>query len=236
MKKLPLFLLFLGSFAFLTACWDNQSNFEHQSTRTITIDHDYENADSSYADEVKKMEDKNRVIWQKPDAVIDILGNLEEKTVADIGSGSGFFSFRLALEAKKVIAIDIDPRALAYMDSLKQANREKFTGEIELRLAPPGDPMLLPQETDAVLVVNTYIFIDDRIEYFKKVRNGMPSGGKLLIIDYKTIDIVEGYPPPMEYRMTMKQVAEELIEAGFRISELDDETLDYQYMILAMNP
>lgn len=51
-------------------------------------------------------------MWQKPDLVLNTLGNLENKVVADIGAGTGYFSFRLAMRAKKVIAIDIDKDVL----------------------------------------------------------------------------------------------------------------------------
>lgn len=43
----------------------------------------------------------NRVIWQKPDLIIDMFGDLRDKTVADVGAGTGFFAFRLVREAKK---------------------------------------------------------------------------------------------------------------------------------------
>lgn len=45
----------------------------------------------------------DRTAWQQPGAVIDILGNLEEKVVADIGAGEGFFALRLARLADRVI-------------------------------------------------------------------------------------------------------------------------------------
>jgi len=56
-------------------------------------------------------EDKsdNRKEWQKPELVMQILGNLDGQVIADLGAGTGYFSFRLMRKAKHVIAIDIDP-------------------------------------------------------------------------------------------------------------------------------
>src|SRR5690606_25963163 len=62
---------------------------------------------------------QSRVIWQKPDLVLSLLGNLKGKTVADIGAGTGFFAFRIANQGARVIAIDIDPRAIAWIDEEK---------------------------------------------------------------------------------------------------------------------
>mgnify|MGYP003513888378 CR=1 FL=1 len=55
------------------------------------------------------MDMHDRTVWQKPYEVIHRLGPLEYLTVADIGAGSGYFSFRFIHEAARVIAIDIDP-------------------------------------------------------------------------------------------------------------------------------
>ncbi len=38
----------------------------------------------------------DRRSWQNPDLVLDKLGNLDGKVVADIGAGTGYFTFRLA--------------------------------------------------------------------------------------------------------------------------------------------
>ena len=38
-------------------------------------------------------ENTNRVIWQKPELVIDMMGDLSDKSVADIGAGQGAFCF-----------------------------------------------------------------------------------------------------------------------------------------------
>jgi len=64
---------------------------------------------------VAHFEDPSRAEWQKPDAVIASLGPLDGKTVADIGTGTGYFAFPIAKKAAKVIAIDIDQRFLDYI-------------------------------------------------------------------------------------------------------------------------
>ena len=65
-----------------------------------------------------------REIWQKPDLVLQLLGGLKGKTVADIGAGSGYFSFRMAAKVPegKVYAVDIQPEML----DLLRARAEEF--------------------------------------------------------------------------------------------------------------
>ena len=47
----------------------------------------------------------NRMVWQRPDVVIKALGNIENKVIADLGAGIGYFSFKLLSSAKKVICL-----------------------------------------------------------------------------------------------------------------------------------
>ncbi len=185
---------------------------------------------------MSELVDKTRDIWQKPEKVMEMLGRYEDLVIADLGCGTGYFTFRLAEKASKVIAIDIDQEYLSYIDSVKMKLPESFSDKIETRLVPPDDAKINDAEIDGVIVVNTYSFIGNRIEYFTKLRKGLKSGGKLLVVDYKKKKIPEGMAPPEEVRVGLGEIIDELEEAGYRISDTDDSTLDYQYILLAINP
>jgi SAM-dependent methyltransferase len=181
---------------------------------------------------VADYENKSRAIWQKPDIVISMFGDLSEKTVADIGAGTGYFTFRLVPKAKKVIGIDIDRRFISFMDSVKVRLPGAYQNRFESRMAKFDDPMLQPGEADAVIIVNTYGYIEDRVNYLKILAKGMsPKKGELLIIDFKRNNIPVG--PSLEYKIATKQVQQELEAAGFKVKKIDTETLDYQYIVLA---
>lgn len=180
---------------------------------------------------VADFESKDRVIWQKPDMVIALLGDLRGKTVADIGAGSGYFTFRLVPKAKKVIGIDIDPRFITFMDSVKVRLPKEYQGQFESRLARPDDPLLKPGEADAVVIVNTYGYIENRVNYLKTLHKGMSDHGRLLIIDFKKNNLPIG--PPVEFKVAQSQVERELKSAGFTLTSIDNESLDYQYIVLA---
>lgn len=177
-------------------------------------------------------ENTNRVVWQKPEVVIDLLGNLEGKTVADIGAGTGFFALRMAPAAKKVIAIDIDPRFTSYLDSLKSFELpEEIQDRLETRLALPDDPKLAPGEADIVIIVNTFMYIKDQVAYLENLKRGISEGGMLLIIDFKKKRTPLG--PPSQIRVPLFEVEEKLIRAGYRDVATNDTALDYQYIVTA---
>lgn len=180
---------------------------------------------------VADYESKDRVIWQKPGMVIALLGNLEGKTVVDIGAGTGFFTFRLVPLADKVIGVDIDPRFIAFMDSVKVRLPERYHNRFESRLAKFDDPMLTPEEADVAIIVNTYGYIENRVQYLQTLAKGMTSGGDLLVIDFKKNNLPIG--PPDEYKVALSQVQQELDEGGFDVLKIDKESLDYQYIVLA---
>ena len=183
---------------------------------------------------VADYEDKDRGIWQKPELVISFLGDLQNETVADIGAGTGYFTFRLVPKAKKVIGIDIDPRFINFLDSVKVRLPAMYRDRFESRLAKFDDPMLKAEEADNVVIVNTYAYIENRVQYLKTLYKGVTPGGQLLIIDFKKNNLPVG--PPDEYKVSLAQVEHELSLAGFKVSKVDKDVLDYQYIILAVKP
>lgn len=175
----------------------------------------------------------NRVIWQKPDLVLELIGDLSNKTVADIGAGTGFFSLRLAPFAKKVIAIDIDPQFVNYLDSIKGYELgSDMHSHLETRLADPDNPNLQPGEADIVIIVNTYMYLKNRVGYLQTLKNGLSEGGRLLIIDFKKKRMPLG--PPQDIRVPLFQTEEDLYQAGYRDIITNDTALDYQYIITAL--
>lgn len=188
--------------------------------------------ESTFEERVAAYESKDRVFWQKPDLVINLLGDLSEKTVADIGAGSGYFARRLAYKAKHIIAIDIDKKFIDFMDSIKLVELPPdIQARFETRLATPEDSKLRNGEADVVLLVNTYIYIPNRVEYLSRLRQGVKPGGMIVIVDFKKKRMPLENPPD-EIRLPLHQVENELEEAGYHWLASDDTSLDYQYIVI----
>lgn len=176
-------------------------------------------------------ESQNRVIWQKPEMVLDMLGDLKDKTVADIGAGTGHFALRLAKKAKKVVAIDIDEKFTEYIDSIKVMELpDQFQGHLVTRLSSENDPNLEENELDIAVIVNTYMYVGNRVDWMKKVLKGLKPGGKVLIIDFKRKRTPVG--PPAQYRVPLYMAEEEMEKAGLVNVQTNDSALDYQYILI----
>jgi ubiquinone/menaquinone biosynthesis C-methylase UbiE len=178
---------------------------------------------------VAHFEDPNRAGWQKPAAVIASLGPLRGKTVADIGTGTGYFAFPISAKAAKVIAIDIDKRFLDYIERKKRTLG--IGAKIETRLTAPDSPGLKTGEADVVIIVDTLHHIENRVEYLKKLRNDLRKGGVVVIVDYKKQKTPPG--PPVHLRLAKNEVESELKAAGFAVISTQTDLLPYQYVIKA---
>lgn len=226
-------ILFASLLFFILSC------NHHDPTAIIPSDdkHTSRKIDStstaSFDSLLTKYDPPDRVLWQKPELVIQKMGNLEDKVVADIGAGSGFFSRRLAQHAKKVIAIEVDPRFIHFMDSIKRVElAPEYQKRFETRLATHDNSKLAPGEADIILVVNTYIYFQDRLKYLRHLLSVLPDNGLLVIVDFKKKRLPISYPP-QSIRVELWRVENELQQAGFTNIESDDCSLDYQYIVTA---
>ncbi len=175
----------------------------------------------------------NRVLWQKPQMIIQLMGNIQDKVVADLGAGGrGFFSLRLATQAQKVIALDTDEAAVRSLDTIRQLQlQESFQPRLEVRLTPPDEPNIKENEVDIVFMSNVYIYLPDRIKYMQKLRSLLKESGKVMIVDFKKKKTPIG--PNSTFRIPLYVVEQELEEAGFKNIQSNDTALDYQYIVIA---
>ena len=241
--QLPTLILFVCFISFWACQNDTDRGSQKPQTAQQSNDSTYFQASSDekmdaetpQVKEKEMYENTNRMVWQKPDVIINMMGDLSNKTVADIGAGTGFFSKRLAKQADKVIAIDIDQRFLNYIDSVKVLEMaEPIQDRIETRLAQPDNPNIQPNEADVILIVNTFIYIRDKEQYLRTLKESLSEGGELFIIDFKRKRTELG--PPSSIRLPLYQMEEMLYQAGYTNINTNDTVLDYQYIISGQKP
>ena len=174
--------------------------------------------------------DSERGSWQNPDLVIEKFGDLHGKIVADIGSGTGYFTFPISRVAEKVLAIDIEQRYLDYIEDRKLELPMEQAEVIETRLTVENEPNLHTNEVDAILMVNVFYYLNNRSSYMKIVNNALRENSILVLVDFKPGDWPVG---PSGDKVPSEDVIENLRSAGFKDIELDLESLQYQYIITA---
>ena len=183
-----------------------------------------------FEDLVRSFESGERDAWQKPDEVVALLGDIQGKTIMDIGSGTGYFSFRLADAGATVICADVDERFLGHIEKRK-SELGLDDSQMELRHVPYDSSTLAEGEADVVLIVDTYHHIENRADYFSEVRRGLRPGGQLVVVDFIKKDLPMG--PPVAMKMDADTIIEELKAAGYTNFEVNRDLLPYQYIIFA---
>ena len=115
--------------------------------------------------------------------VMDILGIARDKSVADIGAGSGWFTVRAAKrvgQAGTVYAVDINPEAVQHIG--ERAQKEQLHN-VKAILSKPDDPMLPASSIDAVLLLKTYHEVAHPITLLRNLRPALRPGAKVGVID-----------------------------------------------------
>ena len=180
------------------------------------------------AELIKNFESPERDAYQQPEKVLTYLGDISGKKIMDIGAGSGYFSVKLADKGAQVIAADVNDE---FQEALKKRIEDHQLQNIELRKIPFDSPNLEDNEVDMVLIVNTYHHIENRSEYFAKVKAGTKQSGELVLIDFFKTETPIG--PPVDHKISIDQVVSELKAAGYSSFDINVDLLPYQYIIKA---
>jgi len=168
--------------------------------------------------------------WQQPERVIQSLDIHPGDTVADLGSGSGYFTQRLAAAVGttgKVYAVDIDRDMI---QALKERLDKNGIQNVEVIVAKPDDPRLPANNVDLIFTSNTYHHIDNRVNYFIKLRQHLTPKGRIAIIDFDRRSWIAGlwrhYTPP-------EFIKRELAQAGYRLQHEFDYLDRQSFLIFA---
>jgi SAM-dependent methyltransferase len=176
-----------------------------------------------------RLEDPERVAWQRPDEVVAALGLAPGDVACDVGVGPGYFALRMARAvgpAGRVHAIDVEPRMLELL-----ARRVADAGLANVRplLAPEGQLGVPPEPCAAILTVNTFHHFPDRTVALARLAARLAPGGRLAVVDFHAGELPVG-PPPAH------KVSREEFLAAARAAELEvvreEDFLPHQWFFL----
>jgi ubiquinone/menaquinone biosynthesis C-methylase UbiE len=159
---------------------------------------------------------------------MDAVHVADGSTVADIGAGAGWFTIRLAQRVGpkgKVYAQDVQRLML---DAIKRrVQREGLENVITVQ-AHGSDPNLPANTLDAILMVDAYQEVDDRVVYLRNLANALKPKGRIGIVNWKP---GRGGPgPDAGERVAQSVVEADAAVAGLKV--LDHEDLPYQYLLV----
>jgi ubiquinone/menaquinone biosynthesis C-methylase UbiE len=177
---------------------------------------------------IKALEDPKRDAYQKPHEVMEALGLKPGEVIADIGAGSGYFTFRVAQHVGpqgRVYAVDINKEMLAH---LEKRMRELKATNVTPILARPNDP-LLPEPVDRFLIVDVWHHIDDQPGYLAVMKKHLEPGGQVIMIDFHKRDLPVG--PPTSMKIAREDLIKQMQTHGFEVAA-EHTFLPYQYFLV----
>jgi ubiquinone/menaquinone biosynthesis C-methylase UbiE len=176
------------------------------------------------------LEGPDRDAYQKPEQVMDALRIGDGSVVADLGAGGGWFTVRLARRVGpngRVYAEDIQHEMIEAIR--RRVERENLSSRVITRLGTPSNPGLPQGALDAVLIVDAYQEMEDKVALLRNVARALKPGGRLGIINFTREG--GGPGPPMDERVDPERVMRDADAAGLRLVSRE-RFLRYQYMLV----
>ncbi len=169
------------------------------------------------------LERPNREDVQRSPEIMKALAFKAGERVADIGAGTGYFTFQVADAVGpggRVLALDIAPEMLEYLDLRTKARKAT---NVALRRVASDDPQLEAGSVDTILMVDAIHYVKDRVAYAIKLRPALAPGGRVVIIDYRPKPMSERpWGPPPEQQFPKEQLDREMTAAGFDVAKTFD--------------
>jgi ubiquinone/menaquinone biosynthesis C-methylase UbiE len=182
-------------------------------------------------------EGESREVWRERAAIQGLLGLKPGMAVADIGAGTGLFTFPMAqavgLEGR-VYAVEISP---VFLENLTAQAQQRKTPQVQTVLCPEDDSGLPANTIDRAFVCDTYHHFTYPLTTTGSILRALRPGGQLLVVDFERIEGVSRDWILGHVRASKETVRAEIEQAGFRfLREIQVKGLEENYCLLFERP
>jgi len=165
---------------------------------------------------------------EQPQKVINDLNLKSTDVVADIGAGTGYFSFRIAprVPKGKVLAVDVQPEMIEILTTLKAKNH---LSNVEPILSSTMDVNLPAESVDVALMVDAYHEFEYPQEVMTSIVKALKPKGRAVLVEYRAenpLILIKGL-----HKMTQTQVQKEMEAVGLTYLETKNDLPQQHLMI-----
>jgi SAM-dependent methyltransferase len=181
---------------------------------------------------IRWLERPEREVQERPDLLVELLELAPDTIIADVGAGSGYFTFRLQPEVPdgKVVAVDIQQEML---DVVEDRRAKLGVSNVETVLGTLLDPGLPERSIDAALMVDAYHEFSHPREMMEGIVRALVPGGRLYLVEYRAED--PEVPMLPLHKMTEKQARREMAAVGLEFVE-NRAGLPWQHILVFRKP
>ena len=157
------------------------------------------------------LERPERERQERTDLLIAGLRLSDDFVVADIGAGTGYFTFPIAQRVPrgKVFSVDIQPEMLARI--MRRKALENVVN-VETVLGEADDPKLPDNQIDLAFIVDAYHEFSFPREMGERLKRSLKPGGQLVLVEYRAED--PRVPIKGLHKMSEVQVKQEMAAIG----------------------
>ena len=161
--------------------------------------------------------------------MIETLALRPDDRIADIGSGSGYFTRPLAraVPRGRVFAVDVDEEMNAY---LARTLAEEGITNVTVVLAEADDPGLPDGAIDLVFTSNTFHHLPDQTAYFRNVKRVLSHRGRVAIVEYQP-EKADWFARTFDHATQEEAIVTALEAAGYRLIA-DHDFLEKQNFLI----
>lgn len=155
------------------------------------------------------LERPEREVEERTDLLMAALAFKPGEIVADIGAGSGYFSWRIAQKIGaegKIYAVEIQQEMLDIL--MANMKTRGVAPRVQPVLGTVQDPKLPAASVDTILLVDVYHEFDFPYEMTRAMVAALKPGGRLVLVEYRGED--PEVPIKPLHKMTVAQVRKEM--------------------------
>jgi SAM-dependent methyltransferase len=175
------------------------------------------------------LERSERELEEMPETALNEIGLKPGMTVADVGTGVGYFAIRLARRVGPtghVYANDVQPEMLTM---LRQRAKNANVDNIIPVLGGEADPKLPLNTMDLVMLVDVYHEFSQPQRMLRKLRSSLKDEGRLVLLEYRKEDPT--IPIRAEHKMSVEEAKAEVEAEGFELERVS-EALPRQHILI----
>jgi ubiquinone/menaquinone biosynthesis C-methylase UbiE len=171
---------------------------------------------------------KSREKEENSNLAIQKMDLLPTSVVADIGAGTGYYTFKIAQKVPqgKVYAVEIQDEMIHYLNSRK---KELEISNVTVIKGDAKSPHLPDNSIDLAIMIDVYHELEYPKEMLQHISKALKSNGKILLLEFRAED--PNIPIKPLHKMSVTQVNKEMAASGFKLS-FDGEFLPIQHFLL----